>query len=167
MENNLFRYLSGKSEICLLAWLKHFLLSDNNDPKLLRFCIASFCDWSRKRHSLNQSDAKLQRITIWSLTFSRALSRLVGFTPSSDWLLNLFYLLLIARCNNDTHRVINDLYINYVKKIKKHVSWIHKDNCSLIWSTNFTESIPLLNQKYKSNVVCSWYFHSGTWEWVN
>ena len=94
----------------LVSIVKTYSLSDNNDPKLLRLCIASLCDWSRKRHSLNQSDAKLQRITIWSLTFSRALGRLVGFTPSFDWLLNLFYLLLIARCDNDTHRVINEVF---------------------------------------------------------
>ena len=84
-------------------------LNKINDPKLLWFCIASLCDWSRKRRSLNQSDAKLQRITIWSHTFSRALGRLVGFTPSSDRLLNLFPLLLIPRCDNDTHSVINEV----------------------------------------------------------
>ena len=59
--------------------------------------------------STNQIKKKLQRIMIWSLTFSRALGRLVGFTPSSNRLLNFFPLLLIPRCDNDTHSVINEV----------------------------------------------------------
>ena len=49
------------------------------------------------RYSLNQSDAKLKQVTIWSLAFSRALNSSVGFTLSSHWLSKIFSSLLIGR----------------------------------------------------------------------
>ena len=40
-------------------------------------------------HSLHQSGAKLKPITTWSPAFSRTLGSLVGFTLSSQWLLEV------------------------------------------------------------------------------
>ena len=52
------------------------------------------------RHTLNQSDTKLEPITAWSLAFSRVLkSRLHAFTFSSHWLLVIFTFVLIGRCD--------------------------------------------------------------------
>ena len=49
---------------------------------------------------LNQSDAKVAPITIWSPAFSRALGSLLGFCLSSHWFLRIFSFLLIGRCIN-------------------------------------------------------------------
>ena len=50
-------------------------------------------------HSLNESGAKLKKITTWSPAFSRNLGNLVDFSWSSHWFLRVFYIPLIIRCD--------------------------------------------------------------------
>ena len=50
-------------------------------------------------HSLNESGAKLKKITTWSPAFSRNLGNLVDFSLSSHWFLRVFYFPLISRCD--------------------------------------------------------------------
>ena len=73
---------------------KHIKHNLENNPKLHRLCLTSFCDWSKKnsRHSLNQSDAKLKPTTTWSPAFSRALGSLVVVTLNFQW---LFWLVVV------------------------------------------------------------------------
>ena len=40
----------------------------------------------------------MQKMT-WTPAFSRALGNLVGLTLSSDWLLKIFFFLLVGRCD--------------------------------------------------------------------
>ena len=49
--------------------------------------------------SFNQSDAKEKATMTWTPAFSRALGNLVGLTLSSDWLLKIFFFLLVGRCD--------------------------------------------------------------------
>ena len=60
---------------------------------LLRSLIGS----QNSRHFLNQSDAKLKPIVIWSHAFSRAWRRLDVFASSSDWFLVLFSSVVIGQ----------------------------------------------------------------------
>ena len=50
-------------------------------------------------HPLNQSDAKLKPIAIWSLTFSRTWDWLRVFTLSSHWFVVIFIFVLIGHCD--------------------------------------------------------------------
>ena len=59
---------------------------------LLRFVIGP----ENSRHSLNQSDSKLQSSATWLLVFSRASSNLLVFTSSSLWLLVMFSFIWLA-----------------------------------------------------------------------
>ena len=62
--------------------------------------LCSVIGLGNSRHTLNQSDAKLKAIPIWSPTFSRALGWLVVRTLSSHWVLELFSFLLIGCCDS-------------------------------------------------------------------
>ena len=73
--------------------------------KVIRDCIGcpflcSMIGLGNSRHTLNQSDAKLKPIPIWSPAFSRALGWLVVRTLSSHWVLELFSFLLIGCCDS-------------------------------------------------------------------
>ena len=73
--------------------------------KVIRDCIGcpflcSVIGLGNSRHTLNQSDAKLKPIPIWSPAFSRALGWLVVRTLSSHWVLELFSFLLIGCCDS-------------------------------------------------------------------
>ena len=73
--------------------------------KAIRDCIGcpflcSVIGLGNSRHTLNQSDAKLKPIPIWSPAFSRALGWLVVRTLSSHWVLELFSFLLIGCCDS-------------------------------------------------------------------
>ena len=73
--------------------------------KVIRDCIGcpflcSVIGLGNSRHTLNQSDAKLKPIPIWSPAFSRALGWLVVRTLSSHWVLELFSFLLIGFCDS-------------------------------------------------------------------
>ena len=73
--------------------------------KVIRDCIGcpflcSVIGLGNSRHTLNQSDAKLKPIPIWSPAFSRALGWLVVRTLSSHWVLDLFSFLLIGCCDS-------------------------------------------------------------------
>ena len=73
--------------------------------KVIRDCIGcpflcSMIGLGNSRHTLNQSDAKLKPIPIWSPAFSRALGWLVVRTLSSHWVLDLFSFLLIGCCDS-------------------------------------------------------------------
>ena len=56
--------------------------------------LSSLIGSEKSRHSLNQSDAKLKQILIWSSAFSRASGSLLVFNLSSRWLLKVFSFLL-------------------------------------------------------------------------
>ena len=73
--------------------------------KAIRDCIGcpflcSVIGLGNSRHTLNQSDAKLKPIPIWSPAFSRALGWLVVRTLSSHWVLELFSFLVIGCCDS-------------------------------------------------------------------
>ena len=73
--------------------------------KVIRDCIGcpflcSVIGLGNSRHTLNQSDAKLKPIPIWSPAFSCALGWLVVRTLSSHWVLDLFSFLLIGCCDS-------------------------------------------------------------------
>ena len=86
--------------VIMISKQNNFPLSFESDPGLLWVCLTLICDWSRKnsRHHLNQSNTKLKPILIWSLTFSRASSRLPVFTLSSHWLNMPLTFALIVSC---------------------------------------------------------------------
>lgn len=48
--------------------------------------LCSLIGWESSRHSLNQSNSKLKPVATTPPTFSRALSNLLVFASSSDWL---------------------------------------------------------------------------------
>ena len=69
--------------------------------KVIRHCIGfallrSVIGQENSSHFLNQSDAKLKPIAIWSLAFSRDSGRLHVFNLSSHWLLVMLTFVLIG-----------------------------------------------------------------------
>ena len=86
----------------LLIYMMERFLTDFRKLCGIVFGTTQFCaliGLQNTGHSLNQSDAKLNPRTIWSLAFSRASGGLLVFTLSSHWLLGIYSLLLIGLCD--------------------------------------------------------------------